>query len=70
MDIDFNNMVMFIIIIILILIGSGIWFLFGCKLENAFNIQLVSVIIIIGIFYSYIFYNLNKDCKKVNCNVR
>jgi hypothetical protein len=70
MDIEFSNMIMYIVMTILVLIGVGIWFLFGCKLESSFSKPLISIIIIIGIFYSYVFYNLNKDCKKVNCNIR
>ena len=70
MDIEFSNMIMYIVMTILVLIGTGIWFLFNCKLESSFSKPLIIIIIIIGIFYSYVFYNLNKDCKKVNCNVR
>jgi hypothetical protein len=68
MYLEFESSMFLLIIILVASFGYLIWKATNCKLDESFSMLLFIIVIISFSLYSYTLYNLQKDCKKVNCN--
>ena len=68
MDLEYETSMVLLIFSLTFFFGFLIWKVSDCKLEKSFDVYILVFILVLFGLYSYTIYNLQKDCKKVNCN--
>ena len=68
MYLEFEDSMFLLITILVVSFGYLIWKVTDCKLDESFSLLLLSLVIIFFSLYSYCLYNIQKECKNVNCN--
>lgn len=68
MNLEFESSMFLLVAILVVSFGYLIWKATNCKLEDSFSMVLLIIVLLSFSLYSYTLYNLQKDCKNVNCN--